>query len=161
MSLMIREKTTSKNPLKYPDSPFQNPYSQVKSMRPLMGQALAREQQQAKAAQDAVALELIAEVERTLNPATGRARYNDSDGIINCIQMVDVLPWWRRMMVPFIGECCMIHRVKYLKVGQTNIYYRAQEWIAGREGKSFLEIIGNSKIPVINEPDLPKALSDG
>ncbi|TKJ32185.1 MAG: hypothetical protein CEE38_23575 [Planctomycetes bacterium B3_Pla] len=64
-------------------------------------------------------------------------------------------------MTPFIGKYCEIGGVKYLLVGQTNIFYRAQEWIAGRKGKDFLEIVGNSKIPVINEPDLAEALKDG
>lgn len=100
------------------------------------------------------------EVERTLNPATGRARHS-TDGIINCVQMAAMLPWWRQLLTPFVGKYCQIEGVKYLKVGQTNIYYRAQEWIAGRKKKSYLEIIGSSKIPIVNEPDLPKALSDG
>lgn len=81
-----------------------------------------------------------AEVERTLDPKTGRARYS-VDGIINCIQKVDILPWWRRLLVPFVGKYLKIGGVKYLKVGRTNILHRAQEWIAGRAGKSILRVV--------------------
>lgn len=85
------------------------------------------------------------EVERTLSPKTGRARYSETlprYGLVHhCIQMVDMLPWWRRLLVPFVGQYCEIGGVKYLKVGETNIFYRAQEWIAGRAKKSTLLVV--------------------
>ena len=111
---------------------FQNPY---------LGRHLSRKNiKPLKKEENTVAADVIAEIQRTLDPKTGRARYSNG-GVLYCVQMLDTLPWWRRLLVPLIGEYCEIDGVKYLKVGYTNIYYRAQEWIAGRAGKSTLKVV--------------------
>ncbi len=126
---------------------FQNPYLGrhlgVKNLQPIQQEQNVRKAKQLALVEKAV--EKRKEIERTLDPKTGRARYG-TDGTLHCVQMVDMLPWWRKLLVPFVGKYCEIGGVKYLLAGQTNIYYRAQEWIAGRARKSSLEIIGDSKV---------------
>lgn len=121
--------------------PFQNPYldRQVKSFQrkttTVRAQAQADTEMEKKIAE---------EVGWTLNVGTGRARYSlkspNGETILHCIQKVSRLPWWRKLLVPLIGRYCEIAGVKYLKVGETNIFYRAQEWITGRARKSILRM---------------------
>ncbi|TET41455.1 MAG: hypothetical protein E3J60_04690 [Dehalococcoidia bacterium] len=146
--------------------PIQNP--KCKPLKPLMGQAATREVQRQKDILRSAGLDLIEkkmkakeELARTLNPKTGRARYtrfeiqtNYPSGpkvdILQCVQMIDSLPWWRRLAAYLWGDRGKIGGIEYLLVGQTNVLYRAQEWIDGRKGKSFLKIV-----------DTPKIISDG
>lgn len=115
--------------------PFQNPYLLRHIVSPQKKKNILKSE----------GIEAIGEVKRTLNPETGRARYSKVSAkgglVLHCVQMVNMLPWWRRVLVPFIGEYCLIGGVKFLKVGQTNIFYRAQEWIAGRARKSSLVVV--------------------
>lgn len=124
------------------------PFQQVPYVTRHLERAVQREKNVA-ASQGLVAIEaakkIAEEVGWTYSKVTGRARYSlkvsGGDTILHCIQKVSRLPWWRRLLVPVIGRYCEIGGTKYLKVGQTNIFYRAQEWVAGRAKKSMLRIV--------------------
>jgi len=133
---------------------FQNPYLGrhlgVRNIQPLQKEKNILAAKRLALVEKAV--EERKEIVRTFDPKTGRARYSryevqvnypsgSKHTVLQCIQMVTTLPLWRRLLVPFIGEYCKIGGVKYLMVGQTNILYRAQEWIAGRARKSTLRVV--------------------
>lgn len=96
-------------------------------------------------------LDMIVEITKNLSSATGRSFYpryeiqtnypsGPKTAIWQCIQTVETLPWWRRLLVLLIGRHCKIGGTKYLMVGRTNSLDNARQWANGGK-KSLLVVV--------------------
>ena len=96
-------------------------------------------------------LDMIVEVTKNFSSATGRSFYPRYEIHVNypsgpratiwqCIQTVETLSWWNRLLVLFTGGHCKIGGRRYIMVGRTNSLDNAGRWANGG-GKSLLEVV--------------------
>jgi len=96
-------------------------------------------------------IDAIVEITKNLSSASGRSFYpryeihaNYPSGpkatIWQCIQTVETLSWWRRLLILLIGRHCKIGGGKYIMVGRTNSLDNARQWANGGK-KSLLVVI--------------------
>ena len=96
-------------------------------------------------------LDTIVAVTENLSSVTGRSFYPRYEihanyplgakaTIWQCIQTVETLSWWRRLLVLFTRRCCRFSGVKYSMVGRTNSLDNARQWANGGK-KSLLVVV--------------------